>query len=178
MPKLIAFCGLAGSGKSTAARHLITNHHFVKTPFAGPLKNMLAVLGLNHEQLNGSLKEIPTPLLGGKTPRWAMQTLGTEWGRELIYENIWVDAWKYHVQRNFGDNYNIVVDDLRFPNEEATVRSLGGKIIKIIRDVPGVHVNSTKHESESCSIAADLTIYNTKTISALEECLDRIIPTL
>ena len=43
---------------------------------------MLYQLGLGEAHIEGALKEVPCELLGGKTPRYAMQTLGTEWGRD------------------------------------------------------------------------------------------------
>ena len=51
----------------------------------------------SEEEIDGRWKEHPCSLLLNKTPRYAMQTLGTEWGRELIGENIWTHIWKCHV---------------------------------------------------------------------------------
>jgi hypothetical protein len=45
-------------------------------------------------QLYGDEKETPLPEFGGKTPRQMMQTLGTEWGRNLIDAEIWITLWK------------------------------------------------------------------------------------
>src|SRR4051794_965130 len=61
---IIAFTGLAGSGKSTAAHHLVNRRGFQRVRFAGPLKAMMASLGLTHEQIEGAEKESPCALLG------------------------------------------------------------------------------------------------------------------
>jgi hypothetical protein len=79
--RLIALTGYAGSGKSTLADILACEHGFTVVKFAGPLKAMLRALGLDEREIEGDLKEQPCQLLAGHTPRRAMQTLGTEWGR-------------------------------------------------------------------------------------------------
>jgi hypothetical protein len=60
---LIAFTGLAGSGKSTAADHLVQAHQFTRLRFAGPIKAMCRALGLTDEQVDGGQKEVPCQLL-------------------------------------------------------------------------------------------------------------------
>ena len=87
--RLIAFCGYMGSGKSFAADYLIEKYGYTRVKFAGPLKDMLHTMGLTEEEIEGGDKDKPSDLLCGRTPRWAMQSLGTEWGRECIGENLW-----------------------------------------------------------------------------------------
>ena len=53
-----------------------------------------------------------------------MQTLGTEWGRECIGPEVWVDVWKSNVQKWLDGGLNVVVDDMRFPNEWDAVKAL------------------------------------------------------
>ena len=133
--KVIALVGAKGCGKSTVAAHLCHRHEFVRLRFADPLKAMLRSLGLKEDQIDGPLKEVPDALLGGHAPRWAMQSLGTEWGRRLISQDLWVNA----VRRQIMDSYlarpdiRIVIDDCRFPNEVALVRELGGEVWRIRR---------------------------------------------
>jgi hypothetical protein len=61
--QIIAFTGLAGSGKSTAAKHLCTRHGFERVRFAGPLKDMMRALGLTEREIEGDRKESPCALL-------------------------------------------------------------------------------------------------------------------
>ena len=143
MPKLIiGITGYKGSGKTSGAEHL---HQvgFTRVRFAGILKQMLRVLGCEEQDVDGDFKEIPSALLCDKTPRFAMQTLGTEWGRQMIGDDIWVNAWRKRVE-SYGDHTPIVVDDLRFENEAQAVLALGGFLIWVRR--PG-H-NPTDHASE------------------------------
>lgn len=162
---IIAFTGYAGSGKTTAAKILIENG-WARGKFAAPLKNMLRCLllgqGLNTREvermIEGDLKEVPSPLLCGKSPRHAMQTLGTEWGRTCIDEDLWVDA----AMR--GVSGPTVFDDCRFPNEAAAIRKAGGAIIEIQR--PGVGpVNG--HVSEVL-VEPDWIIYNQGNLETLK----------
>jgi len=92
MRPLIAFIGLSGCGKTTAARYF-NDHGFTRLRFAEPLKRMLRAIGLTDAQLDGDLKEQETNLLCDRTPRHAMQTLGTEWGRNQIDQDFWVNIW-------------------------------------------------------------------------------------
>ena len=162
---LIGFTGRMHSGKTTAAMHLVRSHGFTRHRFAGPLKAMLHAIGLTERHTDGDLKEEPCDLLDGKTPRWAMQSLGTEWGRMLITPNLWVNAWLATKPEG-----NVVVDDVRFDNEAAMIRSAGGIVVRIVR--PGQEGGGVKHASEEWRGEADLTIYNGTTVSQFERHLD------
>lgn len=131
---ILGLCGQAQSGKSTIAGVLVANG-WTRTRFADRLKAMLKTLGLTDAEIDGELKEQMCDLLGGKTPRWAMQSLGTEWGRELIHRDLWVRAWERTIERT-PKSYPIVVDDVRFPNEVAAVKAFGGMVIHVER--PGL----------------------------------------
>ena len=60
-----------------------------------------------------------------------LQTLGTEAGRDVLGEDVWVNAMRKRLKP--GGKY--VITNVRFPNEAALVRELGGKIYRI--DRPG-----------------------------------------
>ena len=98
MPKIIGITGYIGSGKTLLADALCAKHNFTIVMFAFRLKDMGRAVGLREDQVEGTGKEIPCQLLCDKTPRYAMQTLGTEWGRNIIGENIWVNLWSNKVQ--------------------------------------------------------------------------------
>lgn len=148
---LIGLTGYAGSGKSTVADILVRDHGFTRMRFAQPLKDMLKALGLTDRELDGDLKLAPCELLGGKTPRHAMVTLGTEWGRTLIDWDMWTRALMLRIDDEMlsvavhGDEPKIVVDDARFLNEIDALKQRGAKIWRVHR--PGV-VALTDHPSE------------------------------
>jgi len=142
LPRIVSFIGPIGAGKTTASDVLTAHLGYKKVSFADPLKGMLMRLGLEWDNVYGETKEKAHPILCGRTPRYAMQTLGTEWGRHAIHPDLWVRAWQFQIQ----PLQFVTVDDLRFENEYKMVRSLNGVIIKIHRDVKD---RKTEHESET-----------------------------
>lgn len=133
--RLIGLVGAKQSGKTSVSNLLVDEYGFVRMRFADGLKTMLRALGLNDAQLEGSDKEVPSDLLGGLTPRRAMQTLGTEWGRDLIHPDLWRNVvWGAVKQAHHANpNVRIVIDDCRFPNEYAMVRALHGEVWRVRR---------------------------------------------
>lgn len=161
--RIIGLVGQKGCGKSTLA-HALESLCFIRAPLAGPLKSMLHALlaaqnldaqGID-DMLNGHAKEIPTRLLAGHTPRHAMQTLGTEWGRQLIAHDFWLDVWS----RGVPNGVSVVVDDVRFTNEASMLRSRGGQIIRIVRQKQVEADDTHVSETESVLITPNLTITN------------------
>lgn len=150
---IIAFCGPAGAGKSAAADRLMHRHGFARVRFAGALKRMMWALGLDEHHTDGDLKEMPCDLLAGRTPRFAMQTLGTEWGRDIIAPDLWLRAWRDELDRTAGP---VVVDDVRYLNEAEAVRQAGGRLIRIV----GRGGIAGAHASERLEFAADGEIDN------------------
>jgi hypothetical protein len=139
-PIVIGISGLAGSGKGIASQAMV-DLGFERIKQADPLKNMLRTLfrdcGLSEEEIErrieGDLKETPDRLLQHATPRLAMITLGTEWGRDLISPKLWSDLWFTRAFNSLRSGRSVVCDDVRFPEEVAAIRALGGFIIRIER---------------------------------------------
>lgn len=171
LPLVIALTGLAGSGKSTASKYLVEKHGYQLVKFAGPLKDMLRSIGLSEEQIEGSLKEEPCEWLQGKTPRQAMQTLGCEWGRDCIGPGLWTELWVRRVNLIISEGGRVVVDDCRFPNEAAEVRSLGGVVWRLV----GRGGIAGGHESEAGCGQPDAEIRNTGDIADLRYQLDAFL---
>ena len=146
--KIIGLTGPKGSGKSHIAKQL-TKDRGVILSFAGPIKAMLAQANiLPPEAFLPEHKENPALGRCGKTPRYLMQTLGTEWGRQIIGEDIWVETVvsQIHCLRNSEEPPKIVViDDLRFGNEAKAIVNLGGSVHRVIR--PGFDYTH-EHASE------------------------------
>ena len=133
---VVGLSGFAQSGKTTAALYLEKKYGIRRKHIAEPLRAMLAVLltanGMKADEitryLEGDLKEQVIPCLG-VTSRYAQITIGTEWGRELINENLWANTWAAGV----ADGESVMNDSVRFPNEAAAIRQLGGFVIMIKR---------------------------------------------
>jgi hypothetical protein len=64
------------------------------------------------------------------TPRWVLQYWGTEVCRRGFHDDTWIASLENKL-RNSSDN--IVISDCRFPNEIASIRRAGGRIVWIKR---------------------------------------------
>ncbi len=149
---LFGTAGPAGAGKDTVADYLVLNHGFVKMSFAGPLKEMLALVGFS-EPADRAQKELPVPGFAF-TWRQAAQALGTEWGRALD-PDIWtkIMAQRLHTLQAAQEHWvgvvpRIIISDVRFENEGKMLRDLGGSIIhlmgrKVDLGAAAAHVSET-----------------------------------
>jgi len=168
---IIGFHGLAGSGKSEIAQHLVKTYGFDNVKLATGLKEMLATLynlaGYTNQQivakLEGDLKEEYCSLLNYQTPRYAMQTLGTEWGRDLFGPNFWVNHWLKAIE----GSPLVVVDDVRYSNEAAAIRGAGGVICHVNR--PERSRKPSDHSSEVGieTVLGDYSFTNDRTLDDL-----------
>lgn len=74
--------------------------------------------------------------------RELLQRLGTEAGRQTLWDSIWIDA----ALHDLDPNGNYVVTDVRFPNEAEAITQRGGRLVRIIRDGVGP---ANSHASET-----------------------------
>lgn len=163
------------SGKSTVATLLQGKYCFTTKSFATPIKRMVTDLlyssGIGPELVTdymGHKKEETIPEIGASF-RYLAQTLGTEWGRRLVSNNIWVDA----AMGNLEDRL-VVFDDVRFPNEYEAIREEGGQIWRITRTGTGTR---TRHESEGLLEGRefDEEINNDGTLLTLERAVEQAL---
>jgi len=131
---LIAFCGKKGSGKTTVAQTLSYRLApcFSCQSFATPIKEMLFDLGLDYEQLHEQADKETVDTRFGKTPRQMAQSLGTEWGRQMVHPDIWVNQMARKIEyAHTPPEYGVLIDDLRFANEARMVKDKGGVIVHL-----------------------------------------------
>lgn len=163
MSSIVVFCGYKGSGKTEAAKVLRQGYGYHVIKLAEPLKAMaktlLKYLDINefaiNEYINGSCKETPLRSLH-VTPRYLMQTLGTEWGRNLINPDIWTEIAQNRIQDLVNSRNDVVVDDIRFPNELDMVKEFAGrhKVVTVWVHNPRVGCDDT-HASETSISQSD-----------------------
>lgn len=124
MSLLIGLLGRAGSGKSTAARHLAEKYGAARLALATPLKELAKrMYEFTDEQVFGTQaqKEAVDPRWG-ISPREAMIRLG-DGARHVLGRDVWTDAcfrtagWL----RDQGVKL-IVVEDVRYPNEAEKIQ--------------------------------------------------------
>lgn len=140
---IIGFVGFIGSGKDTAADYLVNFHGFRRDSFASTLKDAVsAVFGWDRTLIEGRTKEarewreqvdewwadrLDMPNL---TPRWILQQWGTEVCRQGFHDDIWIASLENKMRKTKD---NIVISDVRFPNEIRAIHNAGGKVIRVVR---------------------------------------------
>ena len=174
---LVGLTGYAGSGKDAAAAGLIALN-WKRVSFAEPLRQML--LALNPFLPSGLTLQYVVENQGWegakKSPevRRLMQVMGTEVGRDMIDDDLWVKLAKKTMDDCFHLGKNVVFTDVRFPNEVEMIRFNGGKIIRIHREgtKPAQnHVSDTNVDL----LTVDREIINSGTVEDLQNALKSIL---
>jgi hypothetical protein len=169
---IIGLSGYARSGKDTIADILVKEHGFVKLAFADPMREALRrinpfieVNDIQHMPLDQALRVYSWEDLKQESPdiRGLMQRIGTEMGREMFGENIWVEL---AIKEANKYKKPIVMSDTRFKNEAEAIRNSGGFVVRVER--PGVEAaNSHVSEHDLDGYEFDVTIQNTGTLEDL-----------
>lgn len=140
---IIGFVGLIGAGKDTAADYLVNFYGFRRDSFANTLKDAVSnVFGWDRTLLEGRTKEarewreqvdpwwadrLGIPKL---TPRWILQYWGTDVCRKAFHDDIWIASLENKMRKTKD---NIVISDVRFPNEITAIHNAGGIVIRVKR---------------------------------------------
>lgn len=142
--KVIGVNGYARSGKDTIANILVEQCGFKRMAFADKLREALYELNpfVVHERGHDyATVQWVIDMYGwdgyketewGPEIRRLLQRMGTEVGRNILGENIWVDA----VLNDLDDQGKYVFTDCRFENEAESVTNLWGRVWRV--DRPGV----------------------------------------
>ncbi len=172
---MIGFTGKKESGKTTAAKYLL-ELGFMRMSFAEPLRKMarelLRALSMTNTEIELAErgKETVLPCIG-VSYRHLLQTLGTEWGRNLVNSDIWVICAERVIAE--WTNKNIVFDDVRFENEASMIRKRGGVIIHLIRSSHSedCHVS----EAGIAMVKGDAVVGNNSSVNDLYSGINRAI---
>lgn len=175
MSTLIGLIGKAGVGKDTAALHLYREHGLYHYAFAAPLRGMVSgLLGEAHWN-DREWKERTIDWIG-KSPRELLQTLGTEWGRNLVHPHLWVlkaeQVWKRIAATSRYPG--MVISDVRFPNEADWIHSQGGILIEVLRPA-AAPVAAHASEQQDLQGFPRRIIHNTGTIDEFYHSIDAIL---
>lgn len=152
----IAICGKAGSGKTTIANHLIDKYGFWKYSFAA------------------AIKELARELFGMEDKdRTLLQGIGQSM-RDIDSE-VWVRYLMNSIEANDADN--VVIDDLRYPNEALWCRAHGFHIVKLVGRERKMTKAQRNHPSETGvdEIVPDSMIDSTGSIEQATVQMDRIV---
>lgn len=180
--EIIGLSGFARSGKDEAATVLVEEFGFIRVGFADKLREVLyalnPIVGFEGEPLEIGIDPVGVQHVidrhgwdgyketeFGREIRRLLQRLGTEAGRQTLWDTIWIDA----ALTGLPDDARIVVSDARFFNEFDAVRERGGSIWRIERDAVGP---ANDHASEMEAIDYPhfaRTLYNNSTLEAWRE---------
>lgn len=176
---LIGLAGAAGAGKGSVANVLVREHGFSEIAFADPLYEAVsAILQVPVGHLKDrSVKEEAVDWVG-KSPRELLQLLGTEFGRKMISESIWVDAGMRRAAslRRYGED--VVITDVRFDNEAEAILEAGGVVWEVTRRTPScLRGTAAKHESEAgiSSRLITLSLANDGSLGDLSRAVDHAL---
>mgnify|MGYP003673812060 FL=1 len=129
MIKLIGLTGKARGGKDAAGDHIRDMCGFSAYAMATPVKEACrGIFGWDDRHLHGHLKDVLDPVYN-VTPRAAIQKLGTEFGRNMINNDIWTIKAEQKIKRHS----RLVITDIRYNNEAELILKNGGIIIDIKR---------------------------------------------
>lgn len=177
-PRIIGLTGLAGTGKDTVRQMLENDHDFAGIAFADPIRDMITTL------LKSACVTAPTAWISsrahkeqdipglGASYRELAQNLG-DWGR-AISPDFWVRAAAVRATGLLAQGQSIVVSDVRYPNEAAWVRQLGGEIWRIDRP-SAAPVRAHESERQVSAVVADHTIINSASVDALWCAVDALL---
>ena len=170
---LIGLCGAAGAGKNSVAELLTDSDGctFMQMAFADPLYQCVSTItGLPVAKLKDRVvKEAVLPWLG-KSPRQMLQSLGTEWGRGMVHDEIWIRIAMEQASQRLTVGRSVVITDVRFDNEAQAIIDAGGEVWKVTR--PGWRCladEAAAHQSEA-GVSDHLitrTIYNSGSLDDL-----------
>jgi hypothetical protein len=166
---IIGLVGFIGSGKGTVADVLVQKHGFTKLSFADTVKDATAaIFGWPRHLLEGDteesrvFREAKDEWWSDKTgkhitPRNMLQMMGTEVGRDMLDPNIWV----YSIERKMEMYPNVVIADVRFPNEIKFIQDRGGFVVRVRRGADpewydtAYRANDRKQDYSTATMAQD-----------------------
>jgi len=153
---IIAFSGPKGVGKTTVARAIESRvwQHVCIFSFADPIRKMLATLLPGIDLKDPVIKEQPIAWMNEKSPRELLQSLGTEWGRNMVAKDIWTGALRREIEA--APFETIIIDDCRFADEVKMIRDMAGTIIGITRTgIKYTNEHATEKELEGIDYYVD-----------------------
>jgi len=162
--------GTAGAGKDTVAGFLCQIGGYCPIALSDPIKDALeAMFDLEAgvwDQPDFKERSLPSV---NTTPRYLAQTLGTEWGREVIRSDLWLLLAEQRICRLVGTCNGVVITDIRFDNEAQWIKERGGDVVRVVRPAADNQIDNAGHGSESgvADELVDVTIDNVRDFDCL-----------
>jgi hypothetical protein len=173
--RAIGLSGYARSGKDTVAGLLAPR--YTRVAFADILREFLLRLDplvLHDASGDWTVEQLLRVHKGDWEAikpmgiRPLLQRLGTDAGRALLGDTVWIDAALDRVP----DGSKIVVTDCRFPNEAQAIKDLGGEVWRVDREGYGP-INAHPSESAMDDWDFDVRLTNNSTLIELADQVRR-----
>jgi len=184
--EVIGISGYARSGKDTIAEKLV-ERGYVRGSFADAIRDALyrlnpsidatGVCDKDEDGVRLYLEPVSLQALVDRCGwentkaepdvRRLLQVFGTEVGREMFGDNIWID----YLFDSLPDGAKVVIPDVRYPNEADAITALGGVVWRVVRDGVGP-VNGHISDSAMDDYPFMNTVYNGGTIEELHEWVE------
>ena len=131
-PTVILISGKMGSGKTSLQSRIYDQW---KLKYGVPLKvNFADIIYEMHDAVLDILSQHYEDKRGLKKDGNLLQLLGTEWGRNTISPDIWVECLRNKVLSH--PSPLAIVGDCRFPNELGTFSGTDRRVIKVRLECP------------------------------------------
>jgi hypothetical protein len=193
--RIIAIAGFKNSGKTTLGNYLTTNYNWKEVYLGAPIKEIARIIyNLDNSQHSTDLLYGLTPesrekretqiTIWGHSIRKGLELLGTDvfpfiHNGEEYYKDIWSKIFEERIKSIEQD---IIVPDIRLPNQFEMIRRLGGKIIVITRNPDELKIPSSERKVNGehfsnyafldCITKDDDIIENTGTLENLYSKID------
>lgn len=172
---IIGITGKAGSGKNLCSEIIEKQLKSVESlAFAEPLKEAAKILfNFNDNQLHNLKEKEEIDTRWDKSPRQIFQWLGGLL-RKDIDKNFFIEHMKQRIENSYA--HFIVVTDVRFLNELELIKSMGGKVIKIVR--PNAKTTEYSDDVSEKGIddeLVDVLIINDGTVEDLSDKIKEIL---
>lgn len=146
---LIGLAGYAQVGKDEVAKILV-GQGFTRFAFADKLKDLATRL----HYWSGSKDELG---------RLHLQYLGDQ-ARQVLGDSVWIDA----MMRDASHIDNVVISDVRYPNEVKAVQDAGGLVLRVTRPDAGPINNHVSEGLPEHSSLYDGYIHNDGSLDELQ----------
>lgn len=170
LPKLIGLGYRARAGKDTVGAILENSFGYEPISFAYKLKVLCYGLAETDDFADDFKENIQ---LCGLTGRQLLIAVGKAL-REHVSPNVWIETADLPGAVDYFDR--VVVTDVRFPNEAAKIKELGGILIEVRR--PGLPDDLDETETAGAAIKWDHTIVNAGSLEDLEVMVATLLAAL
>lgn len=185
---IIGLSGHGRAGKDTVGKILVDRYDFQRLAFADVLREVAYAIDpyIPLDEWNKQFTRLSAYVnergweqakIENVEVRWLLQRLGTEAGRNVLGENVWINA----LVDKMESDVDYVITDVRFPNEAVAVKEeLSGHVVRVERPQAGLTGTAALHASETAldDWTFDYVLNNFGTLDALQASVDHMLQAL